>query len=97
MNPGKETAGKVTLKHVYEIAKIKGQDPTLETKSLEEMCFMICGVAKSCGIEVVKELNVDDYRQFLEERKLIVEEQKKELQQIKEAKLLRTGWILCTN
>lgn len=27
MNPGKEIAGKITLKHLYEIAAIKIQDP----------------------------------------------------------------------
>lgn len=81
----------MTLKHVYEIAKIKQQDPTLEVKSLEEICQMIVGIAKSCGIEVVKELNPKEYGQFLIERKVIEEQQKKELQEKKEAKLLRTG------
>ncbi|XP_018567739.1 39S ribosomal protein L11, mitochondrial [Anoplophora glabripennis] len=91
MEAGNEIAGKVTLKHVYEIAKIKQEDPPLEVKSLEEICQMICGIAKSCGIEVVKQLDGKEYEQFLIERKAIVEQQKKELQEKKEAKLLRTG------
>lgn len=81
----------MTLKHVYEIAKIKQEDPPLEVKSLEEICLMIVGIAKSCGIEVVKELDPKEYGQFLIERKAIEEQQKKELQERKEAKLLRTG------
>lgn len=52
---------------------------------------MLCGTAKSLGIEVVRELDPKEYGEFLEERAKIVEEQKKELQEKKEAKLLRTA------
>lgn len=53
---------------------------------------MLVGIAKSCGIEVVKEdLNHTEYGKFLEERKIIIEVQKKELQEKREAKMLRTG------
>lgn len=58
---------------------------------MEELCNMIVGVAKSCGIEVTKELDPKEYGEFLEERKAIIEEQKKELQAKKEAKMLRTN------
>ncbi|XP_017779666.1 PREDICTED: 39S ribosomal protein L11, mitochondrial [Nicrophorus vespilloides] len=91
MNPGNEVAGKVTLRHIYEIAAIKKEDPSLEIKSMEELCNMIIGVANSCGIKVVKDLDANEYGEFLAERKLIVEQQKKELQEKKEAKMLRTG------
>lgn len=40
---------------------------------------------------MVKELDAKEYGKFLEERARIVEEQKKELQEKKEAKLLRSG------
>lgn len=90
MEPGKETAGKVTLKHIYEIAKIKGTDPPLECKSEYELCNMLIGIAKSCGIEVVKTLDPNEYKEFLAERKVIEEQQKKALQEKKEAKMLRT-------
>lgn len=62
----------------------------MECLSLEEICRKFVGVARSCGIEVVKDLDPDDYGRFLEERAKIVEEQKKILQEKKEAKLLRT-------
>ena len=52
---------------------------------------MICGIAKSCGIEVVRDLDPKEYGEFIIERKAIVEQQKKELQEKKEAKMLRTG------
>lgn len=58
---------------------------------MEEVCRMLVGVAHSCGIEIVNNLDPNEYGQFLEERKLIVEQQKKDLQERKEAKMLRTG------
>ncbi|VEN59148.1 unnamed protein product [Callosobruchus maculatus] len=91
MEAGKEISGKVTLRHVYEIAQIKREDPPLQIKSLEEVCKMIVGVARSCGIEIVHDLDPKEYGEFLKERQAIVEQQKKELQEKREAKMLRTG------
>nr|CAG4635180.1 EOG090X0I63 [Alona affinis] len=92
MNPWQgEVAGKVTLKHIYEIALIKQQDPNMSVLSLETICKQILGCARSAGIEVVNKLDAKEYNEFLEQRKLIVEEQLKELQAKKEAKMLRTA------
>lgn len=91
MYPGKEIAGKITLRHVYEIAQIKIQDPPNALLSMEQMCNMLIGIARSVGIQVVDELTPEDYKNFLEERKQIVEDQKRELQEKREAKMLRTG------
>lgn len=91
MKVGHEVAGRVTLKHVYEIAKIKHQDPPLQVLTLEQVCMSVIGTAKTLGIEVVRELDPKEYGEFLKERVKIIEEQKKELQEKKEAKLLRTG------
>lgn len=55
------------------------------------MCVMMVGVARTCGIEIVKDINAEEYSKFLEDRKLVVEEQRKQLQEAKEAKMLRTG------
>ncbi|XP_044745478.1 39S ribosomal protein L11, mitochondrial [Coccinella septempunctata] len=88
---GDEIAGMVTLKHVYEIAKIKQEDPPLQIKPLQQICEMICGTARSCGIKVVKSLDAKEYSEFLEKRKQFVEEVQKELQEKKEVKMLRTG------
>lgn len=91
MYPGKEIAGKITLRHIYEIAQIKIQDPPNALLTMEQMCNMLIGISRSVGIQVVDDLKPEDYAAFLEERKQIVEEQKKELQEKREAKMLRTG------
>ncbi len=51
-NPKKEIVGKVTMKQVEEIAKIKM--PDLNCNDLEAAIKTIIGTAKSMGIEVVK-------------------------------------------
>uniref|UniRef100_A0A023F875 Large ribosomal subunit protein uL11m n=1 Tax=Triatoma infestans TaxID=30076 RepID=A0A023F875_TRIIF len=91
MQPGKEVCGKITLKHLYEIAKIKSEDPPMECLTLEEICKKFIGIAHSCGIEVVESLDPKEYQDFLEQRKEIVAQQRKELQEKREAKMLRTG------
>lgn len=58
---------------------------------MERICKMIIGTARSCGIEVVRDLDPKEYEEFLKERAVIIENQKKELQEKKEAKMLRTG------
>ena len=88
---GKEVAGKVSLKHIYEIAKVKSSDECWECEPLEEVCKSIIKAAHTCGIEVVRDLNVEDYKQFLEERKRIVEEQEQELEDARQAKLMRVA------
>ncbi|XP_059475352.1 large ribosomal subunit protein uL11m [Neocloeon triangulifer] len=91
MKPGVETAGKITLKHVYEIAQIKAKDPPLEFFTMQEICALIIGTARSCGIEVVRDYDPAEYAEFLKEREKVVEQQKQELQEIKEAKMMRTA------
>lgn len=55
------------------------------------MCTMLVGVARTCGIEIVEELKTEEYQVFLDERRDIVDQQRKELQEAREAKMLRTG------
>ena len=52
-NPGHETVGTVSLKHIYEIAKIKQTELRLSGLSLEGLCRSIIFQAKSIGIDVV--------------------------------------------
>ncbi|EDV20285.1 uncharacterized protein TRIADDRAFT_32221 [Trichoplax adhaerens] len=52
---GKEVAGVVTLKHIYEIAKVKHNDEQFRNMTLEHVCKAIMGSAKSIGIKVVRE------------------------------------------
>ncbi|XP_034487051.1 39S ribosomal protein L11, mitochondrial [Drosophila innubila] len=91
MTPGREVAGKITLKHLYEIAAIKIQDPPNALLTMQQMCEMLVGIARTCGIKVVRDLDPTEYAQFLEERKVIVEDQRRELLEKREAKMLRTG------
>jgi large subunit ribosomal protein L11 len=51
--PGHEKVGTVTLKHVYEIAKIKQSETRLSGLSLEGLCKSVIASAKSMGVEVV--------------------------------------------
>ncbi|KAH8681299.1 ribosomal protein L11, N-terminal domain-containing protein [Xylariales sp. PMI_506] len=50
--PGHETVGTITLKHVYEIAKIKQTELRLSGLSLEGLCRSIIYQCKSIGIVV---------------------------------------------
>ncbi|PGH14128.1 ribosomal protein L11 [Helicocarpus griseus UAMH5409] len=52
-NPGKEFVGKVSLKHIYEIAKIKQSETRLSGTSLESLCKDVIAQAKTVGVEVV--------------------------------------------
>ncbi|TPX30747.1 hypothetical protein SmJEL517_g05769 [Synchytrium microbalum] len=45
--------GIVSLKHVYEIAKVKNADPGMESYNLHQVARMIAGQAKSMGIRIV--------------------------------------------
>ncbi|KAF3920824.1 hypothetical protein ABW20_dc0110349 [Dactylellina cionopaga] len=51
--PGKESVGTVSLKHVFEIGKIKHSEDRMKGLSHESICRSICGTAKSMGIKVV--------------------------------------------
>lgn len=50
--PHHKKVGTITLKHVYEIAKIKQQDNHLAHLSLQALCKSIIASAGTCGIEV---------------------------------------------
>ncbi|XP_015171222.1 PREDICTED: 39S ribosomal protein L11, mitochondrial [Polistes dominula] len=86
-----DIAGKITLKHLYEIAKIKSEDPPLALMSLQQICIMIVGIARTVGIQIVREIDPKEYEEFLKERELKVEERRNQRRLIKESKLLRMG------
>ncbi|XP_041099322.1 39S ribosomal protein L11, mitochondrial, partial [Polyodon spathula] len=67
---GHEVAGMVTVKHVYEIARVKAQDESfaLQNMSLENVVQSIIGSAHSLGIRVVNDLSAEEYGRFLQER-----------------------------
>ncbi|KKK17348.1 mitochondrial 54S ribosomal protein, partial [Aspergillus ochraceoroseus] len=53
MKPGHETIGNISLKHVYEIAKIKQSETRLSGLSLPGLCKSVIAQAKSIGIQVL--------------------------------------------
>ncbi|PIL36765.1 hypothetical protein GSI_00455 [Ganoderma sinense ZZ0214-1] len=51
--PGHDIVGTVSLKHVYEIAKIKQTDAHLKALRLEAIAKSVVGTARTIGIQVV--------------------------------------------
>ncbi|KAM5138850.1 large ribosomal subunit protein uL11m [Mantella aurantiaca] len=72
---GKEIAGMVTLKQLYEIALVKSKDESfvLRDMPLMEVVKCIHGSARSLGIKVVRDLCPEEYGKFLEERQVILQ------------------------
>lgn len=91
MNQSKEVAGILSLKHVYEIAKIKSVDPLYDCVPLKKICEDVIQEAFRCGVKVVKHIEDDKYDKFMEERRETVAKQLKELDDLKQSKLLRTA------
>ena len=54
--PGREEVGQVSVRQLYEIAKIKQRDPNLQHVPLLGICRMLKGTARTCGIRVVQHL-----------------------------------------
>ena len=52
VKPGSEIVGNISVKHVYEIAKIKSQEESLKHLPMESICSTIVATAKSMGIAV---------------------------------------------
>ena len=71
--------------------QVKAQDPPMQQVELEEMCRLLIDSAHSIGIRVVDSIDPVEYQQFLQDRKAVVAQQKQDLQDAKEAKLLRTA------
>ena len=78
--------GKITHKHVYEIAKIKIQQENLKIRdvSMKEMCEMITRQCYYMGVDVVRHLDADEYDLFLCD----CEEEEKEYIRLKEEAIL---------
>ncbi|KFD47692.1 hypothetical protein M513_11425 [Trichuris suis] len=82
-----DVSGMVTLKHIYEIAKVKQQDDVNMGLPLKRLCQTVMGYARTCGIEVRKEIDPAEYRQFLQSREDFVKKELEELQAKRQAKI----------
>ncbi|KRZ75788.1 39S ribosomal protein L11, mitochondrial [Trichinella papuae] len=84
-----DTAGMVTLKHVFEIAKVKQQEPVYLGVSLRQMCQTVMFYAQSCKIKVVRDIDPVEYHEFLKKREELVIKEMEELQNKRQAKIYR--------
>ncbi|CAD5221022.1 unnamed protein product [Bursaphelenchus xylophilus] len=88
-NPG-EICGFLSVKHIYEIAKVKSADRALTGVPLKEICEMLIKTCRTCGVKVQKEdLDPEVLGPFLESRKEIVAQQLQAWADKKAAKMLR--------
>lgn len=85
-----EIAGKLSLKHVYEIAKVKSGDEWYDCVPLEKICQEIIDEARYMGFEVVKHLDEEEYAQFLKYREGVIQEQIKLIEERRQQRLQRT-------
>lgn len=85
-----EIAGKLSLKHVYEIAKVKSKDDWYDCVPLKDICQEIIDEARYMGFEVVKHLDEEDYANFLKYREGVIQEQIKEIEEKRQQRLTRT-------
>nr|XP_023650521.1 39S ribosomal protein L11, mitochondrial isoform X2 [Paramormyrops kingsleyae] len=67
---GHEVAGMVSIRTVYEIARVKAKDDcfVLQDASMETVVKGIVGSARSLGIKVVNDLSAKEYGDFLKIR-----------------------------
>lgn len=52
---------------------------------------MMVGIARTCGIEIVREIDPEEYKQFLMDREETIAIYREELRLAKESKMLRTN------
>lgn len=85
-----EIAGKLTLKHVYEIAKVKSKDEWYDCVPLEKICQKIIDEARYMGFEVVKHLDEEEYAKFLKYRDGVIQDQIKLIEERRQQRIQRT-------
>lgn len=85
-----EIAGKLSLKHIYEIAKVKSKDEWYDCVPIEKICQEIIDEARYMGFEVVKQLDEQEYAKFLKYREGVIEEQIKLIEERRQQRLQRT-------
>lgn len=57
--------------------------------SLQQICQMLVGIARTCGIQIVHKLDPEEHTQFMKERKENVKKFMEELEAARETKILR--------
>jgi len=90
MRHAEQVSGKITRRHVYEIAKVKSEDEMWQEFDLKDICEKIIDEAYMMGVKVVDDLDPEEYGEFLKERAEIIKQERGAIQEAREAKLLRT-------
>ena len=85
-----EIAGKLTLKHIYEIAKLKSQDEWYDCVPLEKICQEVIDEARYMGFEVVRHLDEKECAEFLKYREGVIQDQVKLIEERRQQRLQRT-------
>ncbi|KAI6181825.1 Ribosomal protein L11 domain protein [Aphelenchoides besseyi] len=71
-----ETAGIISVKHIYEIAKIKSKDKVLVGVPLKHICMQLIKTCNNMGIKVqYEDLDPTTLQAFLDERRDVVKAQ----------------------
>ena len=86
-----EIAGKLSLKHIYEIALVKSKDEWYDCVPLKKICQEIIDEARYMGFEVVKHLDEAEYAKFLRYREDVIADQIKLLEEKRQARIQRIG------
>ena len=75
-----EIVGKITLRHVYEIARIKSEqeDYKIRNYSMKKLCQLVLTECYKQGVQVVEDLDAEEYQHFLEVKKQEEEERKRQ-------------------
>lgn len=79
------------LKQVYEIAQVKSKDPLYDCVPIKKICEEIINEAYQCGVKVVPKIDEDKYLEFYKQRQTQAEQELKELDDLRQSKLLRTA------
>lgn len=86
-----QVAGMITVKHVYEIALIKSKDPYFENIPIQKVFQEVVVKAIKMGIKVVHRLDAKQYGEFLAKRNEEIDAETKELEELRQQRLLRAG------
>ncbi|KAI6176757.1 F-box/SPRY domain-containing protein 1 [Aphelenchoides bicaudatus] len=86
-----DIAGKLSVKHIYEIAKVKSKDRTLVGIPLRDIVHALLITARSVGIKVQNEdLDPVELKEFLDNRREVVAAKLKAFADLKASKMLRS-------